>query len=172
MKSVRRFSILLAMTVGLLLCGTAAKADSFSFTIDLATQHAAPGDALTFFGSVSNLGTSPIYLNGDTITITAEDGFVMDDSPFLSNFLLPLNPGDRPLDEELFSLLVKPGTPAGSYTGTFAIIGGYGDAQDVLSAQDFTVNVTDTTIPEPSSLLLLASGMAALAGTLRRRLTC
>jgi hypothetical protein len=112
-------------------------------------------------------------LNGDTITITEEDDFVKDDSPFLNNFLLPLNPGDRPLDEELFSLLVKPGTPAGSYTGMFVIIGGSdGDAQDWLSAQDFTVNVTDTTIPEPSSLLLLASGMAALAGTLRRRLTC
>jgi hypothetical protein len=173
MKSVRRFSILLAMTVGLLLCGTAAKADSFSFTIDLATQHAAPGDTLAFSGTVSNTGTSPIYLNGDTITITEEDDFVKDDSPFLNNFLLPLNPGDRPLDEELFSLLVKPGTPAGSYTGMFVIIGGSdGDAQDWLSAQDFTVNVTDTTIPEPSSLLLLASGMAALAGTLRRRLTC
>ena len=171
MKSVRRFSILLAMTVGLLLCGTAAKADSFSFTIDLATQHAAPGDTLAFSGTVSNTGTSPIYLNGDTIT--AVDGLVVDDSLFLINFPAFLNPGETTLNEELFSLLVMPGTPFGSYTGTFEILGGSdGDAHDVLSAQDFTVNVTDTAVPEPSSLLLLASGMAALAGTLRRRLTC
>src|ERR1035437_7615381 len=109
MKSVRRFSILLAMTVGLLLCGTAAKADSFSFTIDLATQHAAPGDTLAFSGTVSNTGTSPIYLNGDTIT--AVDGLVVDDSLFLINFPAFLNPGETTLNEELFSLLVMPGTP-------------------------------------------------------------
>src|ERR1017187_1964877 len=133
MKSVRRFSILLAMTVGLLLCGTAAKADSLSFTIDLATQNAAPGDTLAFFGVVSypsNPDGSPIFLIGDNITITAVDGLgvetavdglVLDDSPFMNNFPLSMIPGDTTPDKELFSLFVMPGTPTGSYTGIFEI---------------------------------------------------
>ena len=177
MKSVRRFSTLLVAIAGLLLCGTAAKADSFSFTIDSATQQAVPGDVLKFFGTVGNSGdpgASLIYLNGDAATWDdglQHDSLFVDDSPFLSNFPQSLNLGQTSTGE-LFSLTVMPGTPAGSYAGIFAIIGGSdGDAQDVLGFQDFAVNVTETPIPEPSSLLLLLSGLAGLAGTLRRQLS-
>jgi hypothetical protein len=61
---------------------------------------------------------------------------------------------------------VAEGTPVGLYTGTYQIIGGAdSNAQDVLASENFDIQVT----PEPSSLLLLASGLAGLAGTLRRR---
>ena len=169
MNKVRRLSTLLVVIVGLLTCGITARAGSLSFTIDVAAQQAVPGDTLTFFGTVSNSSESLIYLMGDSAT--ADAGLSVDDSPFYNNFPPVLNPGEV-LTKEVFSLVVSPGTSAGVYAGMFEILGGSdGNAQDMLGAQGFTVNVAESVVPEPSSLLLLLSCLAGLAGPVRRRLT-
>jgi hypothetical protein len=174
MKSMRSISILSLTVAALLFCATTAKADTFSFSIDPVKQSAVNGDTIAFKGTVSlsSDATAPVYLNGDSNTLNVV-GLTLDDSGFWSNFPFSLNPGDS-VTAELFAVTVAPGTPDGAYTGTFEIQGGINaDAQDVLGAPGFEVDVTSASgvTPEPSSLILLASGLAGLAGTLRRRLT-
>lgn len=173
MKSKRSISILFLVAVGLLFCASSANADTFTFSLDPATQSAVHGDTLTFNGTVSlsSDATAPVYLTGDSITWNVV-GLTPDDIGFWINFPTFLNPGDT-FTGELFTVTVDPGMPDGVYTGTFELQGGSVEgAQDVLGAPGFEVDVTSPSAetPEPSSLMLLVSGLAGLAGTLRRRL--
>lgn len=173
MKSMKSISILSLTVSGLLFCASTAKADTFTFSIDPVKQSAMDGDTITFSGTVSLSldATDSVYLSGDSITWNGV-GLTSDDSDFWNNFPSSLNPGDT-FTGELFTITVAPGTPDGAYTGTFEIQGGSdGNTYDVLGAPGYEVDVTSpsSATPEPSSLVLLASGLAGLAGTLRRRL--
>lgn len=56
-------------------------------------------------------------------------------------------------------LTAPPGTPFGTYPGTFTLLGGAnGNASDTLGTVNFAL-VT----PEPSSIVLMMTGMAGLA---------
>jgi hypothetical protein len=87
----------------------------------------------------------------------------VDDSPYNNNYPLSLDDGDS-YTGVLFNLDLPADTPLGDYTGYFAIVGGATDSsQDIVGVADFNVVVT----PEPSTFLLLASGIAGLAAPLR-----
>lgn len=173
MKGLKVFSLSSIAIAALMLYVPAAKADSFSITFISPDQSAVAGNTVEFDAIITNLDpTSELYLNNDNIA-SLDSPLSLYDSAFWA-IPYPLSPAGSPGDSytgELFTVLVPLGTSAGTYEGEFDLLGGSnGDDNNLLGADDFTITVENTAVPEPSSLLLLASGLAGLAGTLRRRL--
>jgi hypothetical protein len=175
MKSLRSLPVLSLTIMGFLLAVTAAKADTFLFSVDSSLQYAVAGDTLTYDASVTNLDpVNEVWLN--SVQFTSLDPPLTDDTdPFLNNFPLTLSFARGTFYGEMFDITVPVGTAPGDYVGWVEVLGGVNsDSMDVLgSPQSITVDVmagAPSPAPEPSTFLLLLTGMAGLAGTFRRRL--
>jgi hypothetical protein len=106
------------------------------------------------------------YLNGDHAFVDLPA--TLDDSGFNTNAPLSMNPGDS-WSGVIFTVTAPPFTAGSSndYSGYFAILGGSSpsDGADQLGLQNFDIQVT----PEPTSLLLLTSGLIVLLATMKLR---
>jgi hypothetical protein len=165
MKNVKTIAAVLLAAAGLLLGPALAKADPITITLSSPFQVGGGGDALEFDATVTNNTADTVWLNSDSDTV--EGLLTVDDSPFVNNFPLSLDPSGDPLDTAtgwLFTVDIPSGTPVGLYAGTFTILGG-SDPSDlsVLSSAPFDVQIT----PEPPSWQLMAiaiMGFLALVG--------
>jgi hypothetical protein len=159
MKNLRSLLVLTLTTACFLLAGTAAKADSLTITLTAPLQSGVQGDVIAFDATVTNNSDLTAYLNFDNPYV--DSPLTIDDSPFFDTDVWPLTlAGDSSASGLLFNIDIPEGTAAGLYTGFFQIQGGYDNSgeQDTLGTANFDVQVT----PEPSSLLLLGSGLLAL----------
>ena len=160
-----------------LLIATAARADTVTFSLNPSTVSAAPGGTATYTATLSAPGSNaaPVFLNGDTITFAGPTDITFDDGDLFGNFPAALNPGDSDTDA-LFTASIPAGEAPGSYIGSFVLQGGAdGNAQGRLDTEQFTLNISASTpssvTPEPSSYMLLSSGLlATLALSLRKRM--
>lgn len=171
MKNLRNSLALSLTVVGLLLAAREAKADPLSLTITQAYQTGLAGELLTFDATVTDTAaTGTVYLNSDSTTLSGS--LVLDDTPFLDNFPLFMNPGDS-YTGELFTVSIPSGTPPNLYPGAFEILGGGpSDFTDVIASANFDVNVIT---PEPTSFVLLLTGLVMMGllgfrGIFRRQL--
>ena len=166
MRKSRSLQVLPLAIACLLLAGTAAKAGSLS--INLFAPYQIGSEAVfAFDATVTNTSGSTVYLNADAFSVNAP--LVLDDSPFLISYPLLLSaagPGST-YTGLLFNVDVPDGAPDGLYMGSFAILGSGNPADDTTVAGSAVFNVF--VAPEPSTLILLPSGLALLAGILRRR---
>jgi hypothetical protein len=158
--------VLLAVAAMVVLCpASPARADSVDITLTESSQTAAAGSTLTFDAVVTNLSsTDTVFLNGDSST-TSSVLLTVDDTPFLTNFPLSLNPSEASGPSALFNVLINASTPGGTYDfNSFSILGGLdGSTFDTLGTADFSVTVTSAVAtPEPGTLLLLASGLLGI----------
>jgi len=171
-KSIVTIPVLSAMMIGLLSSATAARADSISIVLAAPYQSALSGDTVSFFATVTDTdgaGSAPLYLNGYSQTL--DSPLTLDGTGFWSSFAGPLTPGES-IYGELFSVLVPAGTPTGPYKGVFVIQGGSdGAAQVNLDSAIFNIENTSQSVltPEPSTWLLLATGLVGLAVLSRHR---
>src|ERR1700760_4750417 len=158
MKLKMAFAAVALLTMGL--WSAAAYADSLTFTLtnpNGAVCHT--GGTVTYLATVSAAAsnTGSIFLNGDSFNFSGPG--VLDDSDFFANFPLSLAPGAT-FTSALFTITLPSNSPFGTFLGTFTLLGGSNsNAYGVLG----TANLSLATTPEPSSLLLLLTGMAGFA---------
>ena len=169
MKLKMILAVAALLTTGL--SSVAAYADIVNFTLTnpFATAGSSGGTltpgTFTFEATVSapSGNSGAVFLNGDSLNVTAP--ITLDDSDFFANFPLSLAPGTS-FTGDLFVLTIPPGTLAAPYLGTFTLLGGAdANASDPLGTVNFSVAPT----PEPSSVLLVLTGMAGLAGAAFKR---
>jgi hypothetical protein len=157
-------------TLFVLFFASAARADSVDVTLIETSQTATAGSTITFDATLSNRSsTDTIFLNGDS-SITSSLLLTVDDTPFLTNFPLSLDPSEVSGPYALFNVIIDPSTPAGSYDfNSFSILGGLdGNTFDTIGTADFSLTVASTVpITEPGTLVLVFSGLLAI-GTLTR----
>ena len=115
--------------------------------------------------SAPSSNAAAVFLNSDSYSVDAP--LSVDDTGFLVNFPLSMNPGDTATGV-LFTVWVPPAIPIGNYYGYFQILGGSDGSE--LNAISNLAPFEIYAVPEPGSLLLLGTGGLALMGALRRKL--
>lgn len=174
MKNLRSPLVLFLSIAYFLFAGPMAKADSLMITLAEPYQS---GDSslFVFDGTISNTTDKTVYLNGDNVYV--DSPLIFDDSPFSgSTSTIPFSlAAGASYTGLLFDIDVPSGTSLVLYTGYFDLTGGFNSAvNDTLGEAIFNIEVTpqfSNVTPEPSTLLLLATGLAGLGYGLRRHIS-
>jgi len=153
------------------LSSAAAYADTVTVTLTNPVQFIDAGETLTYEVNITaDAGNSAdVFLNGGTFS--GGVGLGLDATDFILNAPIFLTRGESSGPFDAFTVTVLAGTTPGNYSGFFIVRGGVdGNAQDALGqnapgGEAFVTTVT----PEPSSFLLLGSGLAGLVGVVRRK---
>jgi hypothetical protein len=167
MKPAKKFFLLTAALLALPALATAA---SVQIDLDFSTATIYPGESVTFSGTVSNLESTTIFLNGCNVNlagVSVSGGCI----EFLLNAPLTLDPLQSGIPS-FFLFTVSADLPYlgtfGTQSGSFDVLGGEGSSDlNLLGSANFSVEVAS---PEPSSMLLALSAGIVLMVKSRRKL--
>ena len=137
-----------------------------------------PGATFILSGTLTNTTSSILFVN-------SSGGVTNNNQPPNSNIVLNaiffirpnlttfvLQPGQSTGVVPLVSLFINPAAPDPSFTsGTIEICGGADpQACDPLGLAPYTISVSTNPVPEPTTMILLGTGLAAIVtGQHRRR---
>jgi hypothetical protein len=161
-----------------------AHADTYSFTISTGSTNTTPGTTFTAMGTLTGTPDTSIASALELTGVTGSaQGYDFSDiaplgtnSNFTYDNLLYTNPNELHVDTK--GILLDLSTPFGTSIAHVYEIGGQYEV-NVLDPRDpgditpfaidtFTLN--PTAVPEPSTLMLLGTGLLGAVGTLRRKL--
>jgi len=158
-------SLSMLMLAVLLLVASPALADTISLTLSSPVQTGGPGSTLTFGATVSAAiaNGATVFLNGDSFNVDIAGTNPIDDSGFLLNFPLSLDPGGS-FTGTLFTVALPASLASGTYNGFFAILGGANSSTlGELATVNFQISTpSQSAVPEPGTWVLLATGLGVL----------
>ena len=167
MKSLLLTTAVLAL---LAMLPAAAQADPVTITLPDTLVIAQGGSALGVQGSLANAAAPTFWITSGNLSITGPAGITFDDSAFLANAPMFLTAGSSSGLFSFFDIFVDVTVAPGTYSATFTVIGGPNDGSQIVTlTQDFNIVARTTqNVPEPTSMLLLGSGLGG-AWLARRR---
>jgi hypothetical protein len=158
----------------ILAAATAAHA-SITITFDKPTQTAVAGQTITFFGTITNTGSSAVFLNSDDFTVAGKS-FTLTDQ-FFNTVPLSLaaagTGGSSSGDIELFDITVSNPLvdPLATYISSYDLVGGIdGNAQDNLASANFSITPAVAPVPEPATIYLLFGGISSAILPIARKM--
>lgn len=160
---------MLKLLFSLLIGVATASAATLTVNLDFPTLAVAPGQTVTFSGTISNGFADAVDLNSLNVNLSGS-GFTVDPTPFFFG-PLTVDGNATTVNFSFFSVAVDDpfAFPSGLYSGTIDVLGGVQvggipdpTVQNLLGQAAFEVNVLEATqVPEPASApLLLVTGAA------------
>lgn len=146
----------------LLAAATRTKADQVTLTLTNPTQTGMIGSTLLFTGTITNTGTESVLIDSSGLIV---DPFTTTRNLIFTSGALTLAPMQSTGEILLFTVTLDPALNAPSTITGFFSVGRSSTVNGELAIEQFTINVEP--IPEPATLLLLGTGLAAVA--LRKR---
>jgi hypothetical protein len=164
-------NLLLTLAALAILPGTPARADSIAINFIPSIRSVAPGQTVTFSGTITNLVNATVNLNSCDVNLAGP--FTTDSCvDFLLFAPLFLGPLETSAPFDMFTVTADqpfPGPFGLQPPGIFTVLGGLdADAQDILGQATFAVVVTPVVTPEPGTAVLLGLALV-MTLTLRRR---
>jgi len=159
----------LSIALGAVVCAlplTAAHAQSLAYTLSPVTLTTQPGSTVNFQGTLTNTGSSTLFLNGIDFTYDASVTGVLTDTGFDANVPFSLAAGGS-YTGNIFGITVSSSVTSGLFNGTATIQGGAdSSATTPLGSQAFHVAVV---VPETGTFAMTLVGLIGAGVIVRRR---
>jgi hypothetical protein len=149
------------VVIGVVLVALRTTQAAVIFNLTPSVLNTSPGGTVEFTGTLTNTGSTEVFLNGDSASLLSPF-LTLDDTPFFANAPLSLAAGGGSYSGPFFDVIVDPTALPNIYSSSFTIQGGAdSNAFDNLATRSFEVVVTS--VPEPKVLPVVLMGLLLIA---------
>lgn len=161
----------LAAVIICLVCVKQAKADPITLTLTNPNQVGTPGSTLVYSGIITNAGPASVSVTGAGMTYAggALFGNFLFTGTFAGSLPFTLAPGQSTGEIALATFTFLPSYDGPFPATEFVVLGiSVNSVNSEVASQTFTATaVAPQTVPEPVTVLLFGTGLAALAARAR-----